>query len=75
MDITYIGEKPKQKTKQLKKKVYETIFPTARPIEQQRNKIYKGDLTKEPNELIFGNLEDFLAYQNAYLKRAQKSSS
>lgn len=78
MDITYIGEEAPPVmalTKSVAPPTYETIFPVARPLSPRKIRKYRGDLSKEPDELIFGSLQDYLSYKNAYSNRIQKSSS
>lgn len=63
--VTYIGEKPYHVQK-ASQQTWINYDQTARPLSPRRMKKYTGDLSKHPSELIFGSLNDYLAYHEAW---------
>lgn len=74
MNISYIddtGSPVPQINEELK---YDDYWSVAHPLEPRRRKKYRGPIKEHPSKLLFGNLDDYLSYLEAW-KIAQNSSS
>lgn len=83
MNIHYIddtGSPVPQINEELK---YDNYWSIAHPLEPRQRKKYKGPIKEHPSKLLFGNLNDYLSYLEAWTelnaqeagKIAQNSSS
>lgn len=43
-------------------------------VSHKPKKVYTGELTKHPNHMLFGMIEDYLAYKDAYIAKHGKEA-